>query len=198
MTDKVRQVDYHGGFTAGAGHALYTARTYPKPYWNSTAFVAEPTGHLRGHVRPRAAGAATSPRTTPGTCSPATTNGPRRSSAEVGPDGQVWVIDWYNFIVQHNPTPRGLQDRQGQRVRDPAPRQDARPDLPDRVQGRRRRRRSPKLDPNDPAGLVAALKNDNMLWRMHAQRLLVERGKTDVVPALIALVKDQARSTRSA
>ena len=38
--------------------------------------------------------------------------------AEVGPDGNVWVIDWYNFIVQHNPTPAGLQDRQGRRLRD--------------------------------------------------------------------------------
>src|SRR5262249_22268967 len=46
VTDQVRQVDWHGGFTAGAGHALYTARNYPQPYWNRTAFVAEPTGHL--------------------------------------------------------------------------------------------------------------------------------------------------------
>ena len=30
----------------------------------------------------------------------------------------MWVLDWYNFIVQHNPTPAGLQDRQGQRLRD--------------------------------------------------------------------------------
>ena len=30
ITEKVRQVDWHGGFTAAAGHALYTARTYPK------------------------------------------------------------------------------------------------------------------------------------------------------------------------
>jgi len=51
VTDKVRQVDYHGGFTAAAGHALYTARTYPKPYWNSTAFVAEPDRPPGGHVR---------------------------------------------------------------------------------------------------------------------------------------------------
>ena len=46
ITDKVRQVDYHGGFTAAAGHAIYTARTYPKEYWNRVAFVTEPTGHL--------------------------------------------------------------------------------------------------------------------------------------------------------
>jgi len=43
---KVRQVDHHGGFTAAAGHALYTARNYPRQYWNRAAFVAEPTGHL--------------------------------------------------------------------------------------------------------------------------------------------------------
>ena len=29
-----------------------------------------------------------------------------------------------------------------------------------------------------------------MLWRLHAQRLLVERGKTDVVPALVKAVGD--------
>ncbi|HJZ59285.1 MAG TPA: PVC-type heme-binding CxxCH protein, partial [Gemmataceae bacterium] len=48
ITEKVRQVDFHGGYTAAAGHALYTARAYPKEYWNRTAFVAEPTGHLVG------------------------------------------------------------------------------------------------------------------------------------------------------
>ncbi len=30
ITENVRQVDWHGGFTAGAGSALYTARTYPE------------------------------------------------------------------------------------------------------------------------------------------------------------------------
>ena len=29
ITENVRQVDYHGRYTAGAGHALYTARTFP-------------------------------------------------------------------------------------------------------------------------------------------------------------------------
>jgi putative membrane-bound dehydrogenase-like protein len=36
---KVRQVDFHGGYTAAAGHALYTARAYPMEYWNRTEFV---------------------------------------------------------------------------------------------------------------------------------------------------------------
>ncbi|MGN6547666.1 MAG: c-type cytochrome, partial [Aureliella sp.] len=34
-------------------------------------------------------------------------------------------------------------------------------------------------------------KNTNRLWRRHAQRLLVERGQSDVVPDLIKLVADQ-------
>ena len=33
--------------------------------------------------------------------------------AEVGPDGNVWVIDWYTFIVQHNPTPPGFKTGKG-------------------------------------------------------------------------------------
>ena len=45
ITPNVRQVDWHGGYTAGCGHALYTARKYPKSWWNRVAFVCEPTGH---------------------------------------------------------------------------------------------------------------------------------------------------------
>ena len=57
ITDKVRQVDYHGGFTAAAGHALYTARTYPqantgtappsspsRPAISSRTFTLQPDG----------------------------------------------------------------------------------------------------------------------------------------------------------
>ena len=47
-TDKIRQVDQFGGYTAGAGHAVYTGRTYPQEYWNRIAFVCEPTAHLVG------------------------------------------------------------------------------------------------------------------------------------------------------
>ena len=55
--------------------------------------------------------------------------------------------------------------------------------------GMRRKERF-TLQGASPKQLVAALKNDNMFWRMHAQRLLVERGNTDVVPALCELVRD--------
>ncbi len=180
ITEKVRQVDWHGGFTAAAGHALYTARAYPKEYWNSKAFVAEPTGHLIAtfDLEPRGTDfaahyawnllASDDEWTAP-------------IAAEVGPDGFVWVIDWYNFIVQHNPTPQGFKTGKGNAYETP---------LRDKVHGRiyrlvAKNAQPPakiKLDPADEQGLVSALKSDNMFWRQHAQRLLVERGKADVAP----------------
>jgi putative membrane-bound dehydrogenase-like protein len=190
VTDKVRQVDYHGGFTAAAGHALYTARTYPKQYWNQTAFVAEPTGHLLATFTLEKKGsdvaayygwnllASDDEWTAP-------------ISAEVGPDGHVWVIDWYNYIVQHNPTPHGFKTGTGNAYETP---------LRDKTHGRiyrvvykgAERSKPPVLDPAKPSTLVSALGSDNQFWRMHAQRLLVERGKTDVVPELIALARDRS------
>ena len=47
------------------------------------------------------------------------------------------------------------------------------------------------LSSSRPAELVRALRHDNMFWRTTAQRLLVERGATDVVPGLIAIVNDR-------
>ena len=48
----------------------------------------------------------------------------------------------------------------------------------------------PDLVDASPADLVASLKNDNLFWRRHAQRLLVERGTRDVVPDLLKLISD--------
>ncbi len=223
ITEKVRQVDWHGGFTAGAGHALYTAREYPAEYWNKTAFVAEPTGHLIATfvIRPEGAGfrsrnswnlvASDDEWTSP-------------IAAEVGPDGNVWFIDWYNYIVQHNPTPAGFKTGKGNAYET---------DLRDKTHGRIYRlafdgakrqahgalpanATSKAISSNDavpaksvvtglassrlmhidtlkdatPETLVNTLKSDNMFWRLHAQRLLVERGNKDVAPALLELVKD--------
>ncbi len=39
---------------------------------------------------------------------------------------------------------------------------------------------------------MQALADDNLFWRRHAQRLLVERDKLDVLPASIALVENKS------
>ncbi|HVK11642.1 MAG TPA: PVC-type heme-binding CxxCH protein [Gemmataceae bacterium] len=112
VTEKVRQVDYHGGYTAAAGHALYTARAYPQEYWNRTAFVAEPTGHLVGAfvIRQDDSGFRSN---NSFNLFASDDEWAAPIMAEVGPDGNVWVLDWYNYIVQHNPTPQGFRTGKG-------------------------------------------------------------------------------------
>ena len=96
-----------------AGHALYTARTYPKEYWNRTAFVAEPTGHLVATFVLRPRRHRFHGRATRWNLLASDDEWAAPIMAEVGPDGKVWVIDWYNFIVQHNPTPPGFKTGKG-------------------------------------------------------------------------------------
>jgi putative membrane-bound dehydrogenase-like protein len=182
----VRQMDWHGGFTAATGHELYTARAFPSEYWNRAALVCEPTGHLvhLDWLVPRGSNyvardgynllASTDPWSAP-------------VAAQVGPDGAVWVLDWYNYVIQHNPTPQGFETGPGNAYETP---------LRDRTHGRVYRvlarepggSAAPRLDRNDTTRLVAALAHDNLLWRLQAQRLLVERGQADVVPQLVNLV----------
>jgi putative membrane-bound dehydrogenase-like protein len=112
ITDKVRQVDYHGHFTAAAGHALYTARTYPREYWNRTALVTEATGHLAATFVLEPNGSSFQSRNAWNLLA-SDDEWTAPVAAEVGPDGNVWVIDWYNFIVQHNPTPPNFKTGKG-------------------------------------------------------------------------------------
>lgn len=188
IADNIRQVDFHGRFTAAAGHALYTARTYPKEYWNRTAFVTEPTGHLVATFTIDKIGSDF--RSKPSwnlLASDDEWTAP--TMAEVGPDGNVWVIDWYNCIVQHNPTPAGFRTGRGGAYET---------ELRDKKHGRIYRlvhknakpSKAKTLEGATAEQLVETLKDDNLFWRRHAQRLLVERGKTDVVPALVALAQD--------
>ncbi len=201
ITPNVRQVDWHGGYTAGCGHALYTARKYPKSWWNRVAFVCEPTGHLVGSFVIDRAGAGYKS-TSPFNLVASNDEWAAPIMAEVGPDGNVWVLDWYNFIVQHNPTPQGFKTGKGNAYES---------DLRDKKYGRVYRvvyngndgmdktilEAADKsvlagLDPNNEAALVAALKHPTMLWRKHAQRLLVEKRSLSntTVQSLKSLVDD--------
>ncbi len=190
LDNEFRQVDWVGAYTAGSGHGIYTARAYPKEYWNRIGFVAEPTGHLVGEFKLEEKGSsyqASHPRNLIASddqwFSPVV--------AEVGPDGNVWIADWYNYVIQHNAESDRQKPTPGNAYANP---------LRDRKHGRIYRivyEGAPEPDVKTLAGaspekLVETLRDDNMLWRKHAQRLLVERGKTDVVPALIKLVEDRS------
>ncbi|MBI4585927.1 MAG: ThuA domain-containing protein [Planctomycetes bacterium] len=188
ITGKVRQVDYHGRFTSAAGHALYTARAYPREYWNRAAFVCEPTGHLVATFLIQSQGADYRSRNAWNLLA-SDDEWAAPIMAEVGPDGHVWVIDWYNLIVQHNPTPAGFKTGKGNAYET---------ELRDKKHGRIYRIVYTAAEPDRPFNLAGAspeklvetLRHENLLWRRHAQRLLVERGRKDVLPALIELASD--------
>jgi putative membrane-bound dehydrogenase-like protein len=182
ITDKVREVDHHGGFTAAAGHAVYTARTYPREYWNRTAFVSDPTGHLTATFVLSRDGADFSSKNSWNLLA-SDDEWTAPIVAEVGPDGHMWVIDWYNYIVQHNPTPAGFKNGKGNAYET---------NLRDKKHGRIYRVVYTKADNREPLTLkdaspeklVETLSNDNMFWRLHAQRLLVEANDSKPLEAL--------------
>jgi hypothetical protein len=189
---EILQVDQFGRYTAGAAHEIYTARAFPREYWNRMAFVAEPTAHLIGMFELSGNGTSFSAKnrwsllaSRDAWVAPV--------QVKVGPDGAVWVSDFYTLVAQHNPTPQNLQGccQNGPGNAYETPNRD-------RLHGRIYRiaydsAPAPpplRLDRASPAQLVAALRNDNMFWRMTAQRLLVERRALGAVPALLRLAAD--------
>jgi uncharacterized cupredoxin-like copper-binding protein len=113
-------------------------------------------------------------------------------AAEVGPDGAVWIADLYEYITQHMVPGRPGSEHGGGAAYVTG--------LRDKTYGRIYRVVWEGAKPYQPlalqrdatAALLRALTHDNLLWRSHAQRLLVERGNKDVVPELLKLVADPA------
>lgn len=182
IADRIRQVDWHGGFTAGCGSAIYTARNYPQTWWNRIQMVCGPTGHLVGSFVLEKAGASYRSRNAFNTVA-SIDDWSAPIMSEVGPDGNVWVLDWYNYIIQHNPTPNGFQTGKGAAyesdLRDKRFARVYRLVMDDAGDGSATR--TLQLAAADNASLVAALSSDNFFWRRTAQRLLVERAATDDV-----------------
>jgi uncharacterized protein len=190
LSPYLRQVDVFGGYTAAAGHHFTASATLPPHISSNTALICEPTGHLVSMAEAVPVGS--SYRTEGGWNLVASSDewfSPVQ--AEVGPDGAVWIADWCEFIVQHNPTPNprsgGFQAETGPGNAHVNP-------LRDRERGRIWRivpsvsaeaAPIPTLKGASSAGLIAALDHPNRFWRMQAQRLLSQLSPASYSAALL-------------
>lgn len=188
ITPNIRQVDVFGGYTAGAGHAFATSAQFPESMRNKTAFVAGPTGNLLGKFQITPDGAGFKAKNDfPIVASADEWFSP--VAAEVGPDGNLWIADWYNFIIQHNPTPSvergGFKGETGKGNAHENPNRDEQ-------HGRIYRLiwdGAPEQELTSLGGastqqLLAALDDENLFWRTTAQRLLVDGDAKESAPAL--------------
>ncbi|MDB6153524.1 MAG: rane-bound dehydrogenase protein [Chthoniobacteraceae bacterium] len=199
-TPNVRMVDNFGGYTAAAGHAFMVSDALPERL-QGKALVTEPTAKLIGimNIEPDGGGYKASDgfnllASTDEWMSPI--------FADVGPDGAVWVIDFYSFIIQHNPTPNvrsaGVEATTGQ-----GGAYMTKENLRDQVHGRIYRvvwKDGPKSSIKSLAGakpdrLVEALDSGNQLWALTAQRLIVDNKVIDAAPALKKRVTSGAGGT---
>jgi len=193
ITPNIRQVDVFGGYTAGAGFALATSANFPESFRDRVAFIGGPTGNLLGTYQ----------LDREGTSFTATNHYSFLASAdewfspvaaEVGPDGNLWVADWYNFIIQHNPTPKpergGYEGVNGKGNAHENPNRDKQHGRIYRTvwKGAKPSGITSLLDASEDQ-LVAALQSDNLFWRHTAQRILVAGQKKSAAPALRELMK---------
>ena len=199
ITPNIRQVDVFGGYTAAAGHALATSDAFPEDWRDEMAFVCGPTGNLMGGYRMKENGSGYAGKNSFAIVasadewfSPVT--------AEVGPDGHLWISDWYNFIIQHNPTPK--PERGGYAAVTGKGNAHINPNR-DRQHGRIYRLiwdQAPESKIKSLAGastarLISALGDDNLFWRTTAQRLLVDGQNTKAIPQLKKLILENGKGS---
>jgi len=195
IANDLRQADWFEHFTAAAGHAVYTATRFPAAYHERRAFVCEPTGKLVATFDLERQGGGFRARQSPNNLFASADAWTSPVCAEVGPDGAVWICDWYNLVIQHNPAPTkrtaGMDARIGKGNAYETPLRDERFGRIWRVfPTGSANDRIPRMDPTDPAISLQAMSHGNLLWRLHGQRLLVERGERDFVPQLTALARE--------
>ena len=183
------QIDWVGSFTAAAGAAIYSGGSWPASY-NNHYFTTEPTINIVHHEEI--------------TASASGYQGRKLRTEEfvgshdlwyrpidtrIGPDGALYVLDFYNQAVIHNDTRGPAHNNVNAAVR---------PDR-DHYFGRiwridhKEAQTLPKLDlaRNSARDLVPALSHPNRAVRMSAHRLLTEQAAH---PAVLALAKNDKGS----
>jgi putative membrane-bound dehydrogenase-like protein len=193
ITDDYNQWEFIGEYTNTSGHDFYTARYLPQEYWNRVAFIGESEAGMNHACYFERNGSSWSTAEYEGKYNiiESTDAWFAPITAVTGPDGAVWVFDWYNYLLLHNPQqPTGA----GHAFDCP---------LRDNTMSRIYRVIKDDFSPLDPvldlsqatpSELVSTLYNTNMLWRLHAQRLLMKAGHSQEVEDLLTAILDRRSS----
>jgi putative membrane-bound dehydrogenase-like protein len=174
-----------GGYiTSGCSPVVYTAELFPPAYRGNT-FMCDPANNLihRDVLVPN--GATFTAKRGDVDCEflASTDNWFRPVSLTVGPDGALYICDFYREVIE---TPLSLPDDIKKQV-----------NLESRGRGRiwrivpegTKHAKKPALSKATSAELVQHLNDPNSWWRLTAQRLLVERQDKKAVEPLQQLAK---------
>ncbi len=181
------QIDYVGGFTAAAGSTIYSAGAWPDEYAGNH-FVCEPTVNLvHRDVLERDANSfrASRPRETEFLAS--TDPWFRPVDTRTGPDGALYVLDFYNQAAVHNDTRGPEHGPTNAAVR---PDRDRHHGRIWRVQHREAKAAGPEED------FQVALRRDRRWLEAGDERAFVVDSGTDARHARTLLRSAQARGLR--
>jgi putative heme-binding domain-containing protein len=180
VEERFNQFGHVGHTTTACGLAIYRGGAFP-PEYEGNSFVCEPLHSLIHRDVLRAQGVSfVASRGEQGVEFLASTdNWFRPVNLTVGPDGALYVADFYRAVIEHPfGIPVEIQKRLDFRAGDDKGRIY-------RVAQRGSPRRSPPaLSRATSDELARHLENRNAWWRLAAQRLLVERRDQSVVPAI--------------
>jgi putative membrane-bound dehydrogenase-like protein len=188
-----------GHFTSACGHSIYTGGLFKGEYAGA-AFVCEPVSNLV-HADILAKGDATffASRAKEGEeFLTSTDSWFRPVNTTVGPDGALYVVDFYRKLVEH-PAWIARADEKGIYTHAGVLQES------DFLEGSDRGRiyrivpddfefkdhAKPSLSTDNTEAIAKALAHPNMWWRLNAQRLLVERRDTSAVPSLIKFLNSE-------
>src|SRR5881628_507341 len=177
-----------GWFTAACGSMVYQDRALPGLH--GQYFVCEPAGNLIHRALIEADGSALKIRRAPGEekseFAASTDAWSHPMNLTHGPDGSIWVTDYYREIIEdYSAIPRHLQQQYGVYAGHDRGRvyRLTHSDAP----------RAPAADMSAlPAKVLARECASPLCWRRQtAQRLLVERGEKNAAPTLRELLADK-------
>ncbi|HEV8541581.1 MAG TPA: PVC-type heme-binding CxxCH protein, partial [Verrucomicrobiae bacterium] len=190
------QIDWVGKFTAAAGCCVYNGGAWPEKF-NNAIFLNEPTVSLVHNDMFRPNGPTFIASKEPGREDTEFIAGSdlwfRPIHTRVGPDGALYVVDFYNQAAIHNDTRGPKHGANNAAVR---PDRDHHLGRIWRVQ-HKQEKQFPKASFATAAELVEDLNHPNGWVRSTAERLLVEGSDKRLVPLLERIAQDSSKSDYS-